>query len=101
VAGASGAVSYTTILNNGNLARHALKTQAYFDDDIIVINEQSSSLDCLESAINNCLDEQAKDIVIYMVGNGNSNDFSLTSSETLSKAYFKQLLSVLQIPLYD
>jgi hypothetical protein len=55
VTGTSTADAYTAMINNGNLALHALKTQAYFDDDIIVINEQSGSVDCLESYIDHCV----------------------------------------------
>jgi hypothetical protein len=92
VTGTSTADAYTAMINNGNLALHALKTQAYFDDDIIVINEQSGSVDCLESYIDHCVESQVKDIVIYMTGDGSSTDFSLTSLEPLSKEIFNGLI---------
>jgi hypothetical protein len=92
VTGTSTADAYTAMINNGNLALHALKTQAYFDDDIIVINEQSGSVDCLESYIDHCVESQVKDIVIYMTGDGSSTAFSLTSSEPLSKEIFNGLI---------
>jgi len=93
--GKSGVDSLTAVKSNGEFSVNALKTQAYFDDDIVKIDGESASAEYLGSVINDCIEGQVKDIVLYMIGDGDDTHFFLSDSEpakTLSQSDIKTIL---------
>jgi len=84
VMGDSGSESNTMVVDNAKMAVHALQSQGYFDEDIDIISNDSESIAHLQSKLFHYSEEKIEDIVLYMIGDGNSKDFSLTKNETLS-----------------
>jgi len=91
--GESDVESLTAVKENAEFASKALRTQAYFD--IIKIDGSSSETDCLDNIFNNCIEGKEKEILLYMIGNGNETKFVLSNVEvekSISQDHLKTLL---------
>ena len=85
IMGNSGSESDTMVMNNAQAAAHALKSQGYFDEDIEMICSDSMNLAHLETKLLNYSEEQVQDIVLYMIGDGDTTKFSFSQTDALSK----------------
>ena len=109
----SGDAKKDAIKNSANFAYAALKNQFYSDEDIYYMSSSafenvdcSVSLEHLEEQIK-LWSENTKDLIIYMVGDGNSNSFTM-NKESLNFVLLRQWLDSFQekvsgnvITIYD
>ena len=95
---------WPVVKESASLAYKALTYQGYANDDIYFMSpvafstghDASSTLSNLSYAINTWCMEDTQDIVLYLVGNGDSGTFEINDTETLSATDLDSWLDALQ-----
>ena len=95
---------WPVIQQSASLAYQALTYQGYSDDDIYFMSpvvfstghDASSTLSNLSYAINTWATENTQDLVLYMVGNGDTETFQINDTESVSAADLASWLDALQ-----
>jgi nitrate reductase NapAB chaperone NapD len=80
----------------GNLAYETLNFQFYSDDDIYFLKNETATINHLKSALDECVLSNTKDIVLYMTGDGDSSDFSISQNEILPNSDLRELIDDIQ-----
>jgi len=81
------------------LAITSMKSKLYFDEDIIVIDNNSDyplNASGIKEAIDHCVSRSSLDIVFYMIGEGTQTEFFFDENETISKTELNDYLNDIQ-----
>ncbi|QTA80470.1 NHL repeat-containing protein [Desulfonema limicola] len=102
--GTQGDSLWPAVENNAMLAYESLKFQGYSDDDIYFLSSVSfspgidglSSLSNLEFALGTWAENNTKDMLLYLIGNGEDKAFNLSQTEKLEADKLDKWLDTLQ-----
>lgn len=92
------------IENNGRLIHESLTFQGYSNDDMYILSpvtisdgtDGSPTLSNLQFAITQWAKENTQDVVIHLLGNGDTGAFKINDSETLTAAKLDEWMDMLQ-----
>ncbi|MDM8535973.1 6-bladed beta-propeller [Desulfobacterales bacterium HSG17] len=95
---------WPAVENNTGLAYESLKFQGYSDDDIYFLSsvvfspgiDGFSSLSNLEFALGAWAENNTKDVILYLIGNGQDKAFNLNQTEKLKAENLDKWLDALQ-----